>query len=100
MQVNADVRTIVSKTFASDYSLRFPRVTRMRLDKGAADATSTAELRDLVASNKGMLTGGCLLGRLAEPCSMVVAWSDAKQQCHVSMCMAGRYLQGDYLQGD
>lgn len=29
LEVKSDIRTIVSKTFATDYSLRFPRVTKV-----------------------------------------------------------------------
>ncbi len=48
-QVRADVRTITSDVFATRYSLRFPRVERLRADKAPRDATSVRELEELVA---------------------------------------------------
>lgn len=57
MQVQADVRTIVSKTFASRHSLRFPRVHRVRWDKSPMDIQTDQELWDLVESNQGAIVG-------------------------------------------
>jgi len=45
-QVKGDVRLIKSKQFATDYSLRFPRVARVRFDSGdhkAPQETMTQE---------------------------------------------------------
>lgn len=55
-QVRADVRTITSDVFATRYSLRFPRVERLRTDKAPRDATSVRELEELVARG-----GACVL---------------------------------------
>ncbi len=57
MQVQADVRTIVSKTFASRHSLRFPRVQRVRWDKSPMDIQTDQELWDIVESNQGAIVG-------------------------------------------
>ncbi len=57
VQVQADVRTIVSKQFASRHSLRFPRVQRVRWDKGPLDVQTDQELWDIVESNQGAIVG-------------------------------------------
>lgn len=57
MQVQADVRTIVSRTFASRHSLRFPRVQRVRWDKSPMDIQTDQELWDTVESNQGAIVG-------------------------------------------
>jgi hypothetical protein len=47
-QVKGDVRLIRSKEFRTEYSLRFPRVTAVRFDKGARDTlTHEALLEDV-----------------------------------------------------
>ena len=56
-QVQADVRTIISKDFATRHSLRFPRVERIRYDKSPFDVQTDQELWDLVNQNKGVVTG-------------------------------------------
>ena len=56
-QVQADVRTIISKDFATRHSLRFPRVERIRYDKSPFDVQTDQELWDLVNQNKGVITG-------------------------------------------
>ncbi|DBA86388.1 TPA: hypothetical protein ACH3X2_005613 [Trebouxia sp. C0005] len=62
LQVQADVRTIISKDFATRHSLRFPRVERIRYDKSPFDVQTDQELWDLVNQNKGAVTGGESLG--------------------------------------
>ncbi|DBA75732.1 TPA: hypothetical protein ACH3X1_010149 [Trebouxia sp. C0004] len=62
LQVQADVRTIISKDFATHHSLRFPRVERIRYDKSPFDVQTDQELWDLVNQNKGVVTGGESLG--------------------------------------
>jgi hypothetical protein len=57
VQVQADLRTIVSKTFASRHSLRFPRVQRVRWDKGPMDIQTDQELWQIVESNQGAIVG-------------------------------------------
>ena len=44
MQVKGDVRLIKSKEFKTAYSLRFPRVTAVRFDKGPRDTMTHQEL--------------------------------------------------------
>ena len=56
-QVLADVRTIMSKTFASRHSLRFPRCTRVRWDKSPLDVQTDQDLWEIVESNKGAIVG-------------------------------------------
>ena len=56
-QVQADVRTIISRDFATRHSLRFPRVERIRYDKSPFDVQTDQQLWDLVNQNKGVVTG-------------------------------------------
>ncbi|GLI63887.1 hypothetical protein VaNZ11_007004 [Volvox africanus] len=62
LTVKADVRTIVSDTFASRYSLRFPRVVAVREDRSARDINTLAELERMVLErarvNQGQLEAG------------------------------------------
>lgn len=59
-QVQADVRTIISRDFATRHSLRFPRVERIRYDKSPFDVQTDQELWDLVNQNKGVVGGELL----------------------------------------
>lgn len=56
-QVQADVRTIRSRNFASRHSLRFPRVHRVRWDKAPTDIQTDAQLWAVVEANKGAIVG-------------------------------------------
>jgi hypothetical protein len=47
---------IVSKVYAADYSLRFPRVEAVRLDKDASCVNTDQELREQVLANQGTIT--------------------------------------------
>lgn len=47
----------MSKNFASRHSLRFPRVQRVRWDKGPLDIQTDQELWDIVESNRGAIVG-------------------------------------------
>jgi len=47
-QVKGDVRLIKSKQFATDFSLRFPRVARIRKDKKPQDTMTQQELLEEV----------------------------------------------------
>ena len=49
MQVKGDVRLIKSKEFKTAYSLRFPRVTAVRFDKGPRDTMTHQELLEDVS---------------------------------------------------
>ncbi|KAF6263533.1 hypothetical protein COO60DRAFT_414207 [Scenedesmus sp. NREL 46B-D3] len=55
VEVRSDIRTIVSKVFATPYSLRFPRITKICWDRSAADISSCAEVERVVLENKGRL---------------------------------------------
>lgn len=57
VQVQADVRTILSRDFATRHSLRFPRVERIRYDKSPFDVQTDKQLWDLVNQNKGGMIG-------------------------------------------
>ena len=54
LQVKGDVRLIRSKQFATAYSLRFPRVTRVRFDddKGPCDTLTHQELLEDVEKKR------------------------------------------------
>lgn len=57
VQVQADVRTIISRDFATRHSLRFPRVDRIRYDKSPFDVQTDQELWDVI-DQKGGVAGG------------------------------------------
>eukprot|EP00873_Tetraselmis_striata_P028525 jgi/Tetstr1/448789/TSEL_036023.t1 len=56
VEIQADLRLIQSKMFASGYSLRFPRIRRIREDKSCREVMTLQELTDMVEENKGNLT--------------------------------------------
>lgn len=51
-QVHADVRLIKSLLYASELSLRFPRVAEVRNDKNYLDIQTIGEIRDMVHGNR------------------------------------------------
>jgi hypothetical protein len=55
LQVKSDVRMIVSKMYAAEYSLRFPRVEEVRMDKDAFCVNTDQELREQVLAKQGSL---------------------------------------------
>jgi hypothetical protein len=52
MQIRADYRFIDTHIYALPFSLRFPRIKRVRYDKTFAECMSDIELRDLFESSK------------------------------------------------
>ena len=54
LTVNADVRLVKTATFASDFSLRFPRVTCVRWDKPWHECLSDAELERRAREDGGI----------------------------------------------
>lgn len=70
MQIQADVRTIMSKTFASRHSLRFPRCVRVRWDKSPMDIQTDQDLWEIVENNKGAIVGTSLAG-LSRPYNLM-----------------------------
>eukprot|EP00879_Flechtneria_rotunda_P020198 GHRR01021239.1.p1 GENE.GHRR01021239.1~~GHRR01021239.1.p1 ORF type:complete len:808 (+),score=213.95 GHRR01021239.1:1223-3646(+) len=56
VEVKSDIRTIASKVYAANYSLRFPRITKICWDRSALDVTSCAQLQREVLDSKGRLT--------------------------------------------
>ena len=44
MQIHADLRLIESRVFKSRYSLRFPRIERLRYDKGPDNIVTEEEV--------------------------------------------------------
>lgn len=59
LQLQADVRTIISRTFATQHSLRFPRVTRIRWDKSPLDVQTDDELWGIVNEQRSGVPGIC-----------------------------------------
>ena len=57
MQVKADVRMIKSEQFATDGSLRFPRIQRLREDKSASEVQTHEDFKAMVQQNRGTTTG-------------------------------------------
>ncbi|KAL4440058.1 hypothetical protein ABPG75_003059 [Micractinium tetrahymenae] len=55
LEVQADLRLVCSTYYASEYSLRFPRVERIRWDKGALQASDEEDLRSRARSRKERL---------------------------------------------
>ncbi|KAF8065480.1 LIG4 [Scenedesmus sp. PABB004] len=55
VEVRADARTIVSRQYAADICLRFPRISKIKWDRNALSVTSYAELEQQVQENKGRL---------------------------------------------
>ena len=51
-QVHADVRLIKSLLYASELSLRFPRVAEVRNDKRPLDIQTIGEIREMVHGNR------------------------------------------------
>ena len=51
---------IKSRVWATQYSLRFPRIQRIHWDKSPFDAQTVQDLRALVHDNQGALVGECL----------------------------------------
>lgn len=83
-QVQADVRTIISRDFATRHSLRFPRVERVRYDKSPFDVQTDGQLWELVEQNKGVLVG------------MLHSLNKHAPAQHMSF----RHLQHDHIQND
>ena len=52
VQITADVRTIVSRVFATKSSLRFPRVLHIREDKSYLDVQTQDDLFKLLDQNR------------------------------------------------
>lgn len=61
LQITSDIRTIRSEVFATPYSLRFPRIQRIRYDKPWYDCLDVQTLVDTVhakSQNDGQAEGG------------------------------------------
>ncbi|KAK9838672.1 hypothetical protein WJX74_001090 [Apatococcus lobatus] len=57
VEVKADVRMIKSEQFATDWSLRFPRIQRLREDKSASEVQTHEDFKAMVQQNRGTMTG-------------------------------------------
>lgn len=64
--MKGDVRLIKSMQFATAFSLRFPRVTRVRFDKGPQDTMTHQELLEDVEKKRA---GGARAGAACAPCA-------------------------------
>lgn len=53
VEITSDIRTIKSEVFATPYSLRFPRIHRVRYDKPWYDCLDVQSLVDIVHSTSG-----------------------------------------------
>ena len=77
-QVKADVRMIKSEQFATDWSLRFPRIQRLREDKSATEVQTHEDFKAMVQLNRGTAGGrlncGSLITTLPLLCSCL--WLD------------------------
>ncbi|KAG0587124.1 hypothetical protein KC19_2G142100 [Ceratodon purpureus] len=53
LQITSDIRTIRTETFATPYSLRFPRIQKIRHDKPWYDCLDVQTLADMVHAKSG-----------------------------------------------
>jgi hypothetical protein len=88
LQVQADVRTIRSRNFASRHSLRFPRVQRIRWDKAPTQIQTDAELWHIIESNKGAIVGAHC-SKTSGPTCCCLSASACWQQWHADMWDGG-----------
>ncbi|XP_010046929.2 DNA ligase 4 isoform X2 [Eucalyptus grandis] len=58
LSITSDIRTISSEVFAAPYSLRFPRIDRVRLDKAWHECLDVQSFVELVHSSNGTTQGG------------------------------------------
>ncbi|KAI0497035.1 hypothetical protein KFK09_023363 [Dendrobium nobile] len=64
LSITSDIRTIKSEVFAAPYSLRFPRIQRVRYDKQWHECLDVESFRDLVQSSNGTTQRGVNQGAL------------------------------------
>ncbi|XP_058068176.1 DNA ligase 4 [Magnolia sinica] len=64
LSITSDIRTIKSTVFAAPYSLRFPRIDRVRYDKPWHECLDVQSFVDLVHSSNGNAQRGADLGGL------------------------------------
>ncbi|KAF3794559.1 DNA ligase 4 [Nymphaea thermarum] len=62
LSITSDIRTIKSEVFASPYSLRFPRIQRVRYDKPWYECLDVQSFVDLVHSSNGNTQHGMHVG--------------------------------------
>uniref|UniRef100_A0A1D1Z6M6 DNA ligase 4 n=2 Tax=Anthurium amnicola TaxID=1678845 RepID=A0A1D1Z6M6_9ARAE len=60
LSITSDIRTIKSEVFAAPYSLRFPRIDRVRYDKPWHDCLDVQSFMELVHSSNGSTQRGDL----------------------------------------
>ncbi|KAI6682623.1 hypothetical protein NL676_036504 [Syzygium grande] len=58
LSITSDIRTINSEVFAAPYSLRFPRIDRVRWDKAWHECLDVQSFVELVHSSNGTTHGG------------------------------------------
>ncbi|KAF8033682.1 hypothetical protein BT93_C0069 [Corymbia citriodora subsp. variegata] len=58
LSITSDIRTISSEVFAAPYSLRFPRIDRVRWDKAWHECLDVQSFVELVHSSNGTTHGG------------------------------------------
>ncbi|KAK6272919.1 hypothetical protein POUND7_010002 [Theobroma cacao] len=62
LSINSDIRTIRSEVFAAPYSLRFPRIDRVRYDKPWHECLNVQSFVELVHSSNGTTQKGTVQG--------------------------------------
>ncbi|KAK8965613.1 DNA ligase 4 [Platanthera guangdongensis] len=67
LSITSDIRTIKSEVFAAPYSLRFPRIQRVRYDKPWNECLDVESFRALVLSSNGNTQRGMDQGALQNP---------------------------------
>ncbi|PON55992.1 Ribosomal protein [Parasponia andersonii] len=66
LSITSDIRTIRSEVFAAPYSLRFPRIDRVRYDKPWHECLDVQSFIELVQTSNGSTHGGTVSGRVQQ----------------------------------
>nr|GMC94650.1 DNA ligase 4 isoform X1 [Ipomoea batatas] len=66
VSITSDIRTIRSEVFAAPYSLRFPRIDRVRYDKPWHECLDVQTFVELVHSSNGTTQRGAYSGRVKD----------------------------------
>ena len=100
VQILADVRLITSKVFAAQYSLRFPRIKRVRWDKSAADVQTQEDLWNFLEANRHgtgapLLTDPDILSPLVTFILQSIPWCHGSAAFHLRAELIFGLLHGD-----
>lgn len=94
LSITSDIRTIRSEVFSSPYSLRFPRIDRVRYDKPWHDCLDVQSFVELVHSSNGTTQKGKEYGGLQDDKPKQVRSSRKGEKKNVSL-VPSHFLQTD-----